>query len=44
MKIGNKLSYETPERVVHVYSNSKMATAFSDANKLKMFVWDHGDV
>ena len=40
-KISNKLSPETPEKFVSVYSNSKMTAAVHDANELKMFAWDN---
>jgi hypothetical protein len=33
-----------PEKLVYVYSNSKMAAAFSDTDKLKMFALDNKDV
>ena len=39
--LSNKLSPETTEKLVYVYSNSKMASAVSDAKKLKMFAWDN---
>ena len=43
-KIRNKLSPETPEKLVIVYSNSEMAAAVRDADELKMFAWDNEDV
>ena len=36
--ISNKLSPETTEKLVYVYSNSKMAATVRDADELKMFV------
>ena len=43
-KIRNKLSPETTEKLVYVYSNSKMAATVRDADELKMFAWDNEDV
>ena len=43
-KIRNKLSPETNENLVYVYSNSKMAAAVRDADELKTFAWDNEDV
>ena len=42
-KILNKISPETTEKVVYVYSNSKMAATVHDAYELKMFAWDNED-
>ena len=42
--ILNKLSPETTEKLVYVYSNSKMAAAVSNADELKMFAWDNEDL
>ena len=42
-KIHNKLSPETNEKLVYVYSNSKMAAAVRN-DELKMFAWDNEDV
>ena len=35
---------ETTEKLVYVYSNSKMAATVRDADELKMFAWDNEDV
>ena len=43
-KIRSKLSPETTEKIVYVYSNSKMAATVRDADELKMFAWDNEDV
>ena len=43
-KIRNKLSPETTEKLVYVYSKSKMVAAVRDADELKMFAGDHEDV
>ena len=43
-KIRNRLEPETTEKVVYVYSNSKMVAATRDADELKMFAWDNEDV
>ena len=43
-KIHNKLSPETTEKLVYVYSNSKMAATVCNAYELKMFAWDNEDV
>ena len=43
-KVSNKLSPETTEKLVHLYSNSKMAAAVHNAYELKMFAWDNEDV
>ena len=43
-KIRNKLGPETTEKLVYVYSNSKMAAGIRDADELKMFAWDNEDV
>ena len=42
-KIRNRLEPATTEKLVYVYSNSKMATAMRDADELKMFTWDNED-
>ena len=47
-KIRNKprlLSPESTKKLVYiqVYSNSKMAETFRDADELKMFAWDNED-
>ena len=39
MKICNKLGSETTEKLVYVYSKSKMAATVRDADELKMFSW-----
>ena len=38
-KIRNSLEPATTEKLVYVYSNSKMVSANGDANKLKMLAW-----
>ena len=38
-KIRNSLEPATTEKLVYVYSNSKMVSATGDANKLKMLAW-----
>ena len=43
-KIHNKLGPETNEKLVYVYSNSKMAATIRDADELEMFAWDNEDV
>ena len=43
-KIRHKLSPKITEKLVYVYSNSKMAAAVRDADELKMFAWDNEDV
>ena len=43
MKICNKLGPETTEKLVYVYSNSKMAATVRDADELKMSAWDNED-
>ena len=42
-KICNKLGPETTEKLVYVYSNSKMAATVRDADELKMSAWDNED-
>ena len=42
-KIRNRLEPATTEKLVYVYSNSKMAAATRDADELKMFAWDNED-
>jgi hypothetical protein len=43
-KIRNRLEPATTEKLVYVYSNSKMVAATSDADQLKMFARDNEDV
>ena len=43
-KISNRLEPATTEKLVYVYSNSKMVAATSDADQLKMFARDNEDV
>ena len=43
-KICNRLDPATTEKLVYVYSNSKLVASTSDADKLKMFAWDNKDV
>ncbi len=47
-KIRNRLDPATTEKLVYVYSNSKMAAATrdgsGDADELKMFAWDNEDI
>ena len=43
-KFCNKLGPETTEKLVYVYSNSKMAATVRDADELKMLAWDNEDV
>ena len=43
-KIRNRLDPATTEKLVYVYSNSKMVAATRDADELKMFAWDNEDV
>ena len=43
-KICNKLGPETTEKLVYVYSNSKMAATVRDTDELKMSAWDNEDV
>ena len=40
----NRLDPATTEKLVYVYSNSKMVAATRDADELKMFAWDNEDV
>ena len=42
-KIRNRLEPATTEKLVYVYSNSKMVAATRDADKVKMFPWDNED-
>ena len=42
-KIRNRLEPATTEKLVYVYSNSKMVAATRDADELKMFAWDIED-
>ena len=42
-KIRNKLEPATTEKLVYVYSNSKMVAATRDADELKVFAWDIED-
>jgi hypothetical protein len=43
-KIRNRLDPATTEKLVYVYSNSKIVAATRDADELKMFAWDNEDV
>ncbi len=43
-KICNRLEPETTEKLVYIYSNSKMVETTRDVDELKMFTWDIGDV
>ena len=43
-KIRNRLDPATTEKLVCVYSNSKLVASSCDADKLKMFAWDSEDV
>ena len=43
-KISNRRDPATTEKLVYVYSNSKLVASIRDANKLKMFAWDNEDV
>ena len=38
-RIGNRLEPATTEKIVYVYSNSKMVAATRDANELRMLAW-----
>ena len=38
-KLRNRLEPATTEKLVYVYSNSKMVAATRDANELKMLAW-----
>ena len=40
-KIRNRLDPATTEKLVYVYSNSKLVASTRDADKLKMFAWDN---
>ena len=42
-KIHSKLSPETTEKLVYVYSNSEMVATVLYANELKMFAWYNED-
>ena len=42
-KIHNRLEPASTEKLVYVYSNSKMVAATCDANELKVFAWDIED-
>ena len=42
-KICNRLEPATTEKLVYVYSNSKMVAATRDADELKVFSWDIQD-
>ena len=42
-KNRNKLGPETTEKLVYVYSNSKLAATIGDADELKIFAWDNED-
>ena len=43
-KICNRLDPATTEKLVYVYSNSKLVASTCNADKLKMFAWDNEDV
>ena len=43
-KIRSRLDPATTEKLVYVYSNSKMVAATRDADELKIFAWDNEDV
>ena len=43
-KIFNRLDPATTEKLVYVYSNSKLVASTRDADKLKMLAWDNEDV
>ena len=43
-KIRNRLDPATTEKLVYVYSNSKMVAGTRDTDELKMFAWDNEDV
>ena len=43
-KIRNRLDPATNEKLVYVYSSSKIVAATRDADELKMFAWDNEDV
>ena len=40
-KICNRLDPATTEKLVYVYSNSKMVAGTLDTGELKMFAWDN---
>ena len=42
-KIRNRLEPATTDKLVYVYSNSKMVAATRDADELKMFAWNNED-
>ena len=42
-RIRNRLVPATTEKLVYVYSNSKMVAATRDADELKVFAWDIED-
>ena len=42
-KIRNRLEPATTDKLVYVYSNSKMVAATRDADELKMVAWDNED-
>ena len=39
-KVRNRLASETIEKLVYVYSNSKMVASTRDMEELQMFAWD----
>ena len=41
--IRNRLEPATTDKLVYVYSNSKMVAATRDVDELKMFAWDNED-
>ena len=43
-KIRNRLDPATTEKLVYVYSNSKMVAGTRDTDELKTFAWDNEDV
>ena len=43
-RICNRLDPATTEKLVYIYSNSKLMASTRDAEKLKMFAWDNEDV
>jgi hypothetical protein len=43
-KTRNRLETATTEKLVYVYSNSRMVASIRDSDELKMFAWDNEDV
>ena len=39
MKLRNRLEQATTEKLIYIFSNSKMVAATCDANELKMLAW-----